>query len=213
MSIKYIPAFNYNFLTPYYDFFVELAGYGKIQRNKVINLLDLKTDDNLLDIGCGTGTLLTLAKEKYPDIDMTGIDIDPEILSIARKKSQEANLEIKYIEASSSKLPFTDKSFNVVVSSLVFHHLPTDIKIQTIKEIYRILKRDGRFLLADFGKKEGITLYVLDFITKLLNLPESITLQDNLRGNLPTYLNNAGFKVSRVEKRYRGIEFLLAKKL
>jgi|SRR3989344_1230006 len=213
MNKDYIPVLSYSILTPIYDFFVVLLGYGKTHKITVINLLNLKSEDNLLDVGCGTGTLLTLAKEKYPNTDMIGVDIDSEVLSIARRKSQKANLKIEYVEASSAKLPFADESFNVVVSSLVFHHLPTDIKIQTIKEIYRVLKRNGRFLLADFGKKEGATLYVFDFITKLLNLPESKTLQDNLKGNLPIYLNDAGFKMSVVGKRYRGIEFLLAKKL
>ena len=213
MNKDYIPVLSYSILTPIYDFFVVLLGYGKTHKITVINLLNLKSEDNLLDVGCGTGTLLTLAKEKYPNTDMIGVDIDSEVLSIARRKSQKANLKIEYVEASSAKLPFADESFNVVVSSLVFHHLPTDIKIQTIKEIYRVLKRNGRFLLADFGKKEGATLYVFDFITKLLNLPESKTLQDNLKGNLPIYLNDARFKMSVVGKRYRGIEFLLAKKL
>lgn len=212
MAKNYIPALSYDFLTPLYDFFVELLGYGKKERVKVINLLELKAGDKLLDVGCGTGTLLTLAKERYSDTDMIGIDIDPKVLGIARKKTQKANLKIEYMEASSAKLPFRDESFNVVVSSLVFHHLPTDIKIQTIKEIYRVLKRNGRFLLADFGKKEGIILYVFDSITKLLNLPESKTLQDNLKGNIPNFLNDAGFKVRETGKRYRGIQFLLAEK-
>lgn len=213
MKKDYVPALNYNFLTPFYDFFVELLGYGKAQRSKVVDMLDLKSGENLIDVGCGTGTLLTIAKEKYPKIDMTGIDIDPGVLSIARKKSQRANLKIEYIETSSAELPFSDQYFNVVVSSLVFHHLPTEVKKKTIKEIYRILKKDGRFLLADFGKKEGLLLHFFDFITKFLNLPESKTLQDNLKGNLSVYLEEAGFKVSEVAKRYRGVQFLLAEKL
>lgn len=212
MKKGYVPALNYNFLTPFYDFFVELLGYGKAQRSKVVDMLNLKSAENLIDVGCGTGTLLTVAKDKYPSIDMIGIDIDPGVLSIARKKAQEVNLEIKYIETSSAKLPFADKHFNVAVSSLVFHHLPTEIKKHTIKEVYRVLKKDGRFLLADFGKKEGLLLHFFNFITKLLNLPESKTLQDNLKGNIPNFLKEAGFKVTEVSKRYRGIQFLLAEK-
>src|SRR3989344_9330306 len=95
----YIPAFNYDFLTPLYDFFVELLGYGRSQRIKVIDLLDLKDGYNLLDVGCGTGTLLIVAKEKYPRIEMTGIDIDSKVLEIARKKTQKMNLEIKFVES------------------------------------------------------------------------------------------------------------------
>lgn len=213
MSKDYVPAFNYDFLTPFYDFFVELLGYGKTQRNMVIDLLNLKSEAKLLDVGCGTGSLLILAKERFPQIKMIGIDIDPKVLSIANKKSQKTNLKIEFIQTSSANLPFANSSFNTVVSSLVFHHLPTEIKKQTIIEIHRILKKDGRFLLADFGKKEGIVLYFLDFITKLLRLPESKTLQDNLQGKLPVFLKDVGFRVSELPKTFRGIHFYLGKKL
>lgn len=212
MKKDYIPAFNYDFLTPFYDFFVELIGYGKKQRLKIIDLLKLQIRENLLDVGCGTGILLVLAKKQYPHIAMTGIDIDPKVLDIARNKTQKANLEINYEKTSSASLPFADSSFSVVVSTLVFHHIPTEIKKQTLKEIHRVLKNDGRFLLADFGKKEGVILYGLDFITKLFHLPESITLQDNLQGKISTYMKEAGFKVKEIGKKYKGIQFLLAKK-
>jgi ubiquinone/menaquinone biosynthesis C-methylase UbiE len=213
MSKDYVPAFNYDFLTPFYDFFLELLGYGKTQRTKVIDLLNLKSADNLLDLGCGTGTLLILAKQRFPQIKMTGIDVDPKVLNIARNKTQKAKLEIEYLEASSGRLPFTDSSFGVVVSSLVFHHLPTAVKKQTIKEVYRILKKGGRFLLADFGKRAGIILNFLDFITSLLRLPESKTLQDNLNGKLPIFLTDEGFKVQEIAYSYKGIHFFEAEKL
>src|SRR3989338_7367325 len=110
MSKDYIPAFNFDFLTPFYDLFVEILGYGKAQRVKVVDLLNLKPDDKLLDVGSGTGTLLIVAKEKYPQVEMTGIDIDPKVLSIARKKTQKVDLEINFVESSSAKLPFADSS-------------------------------------------------------------------------------------------------------
>src|SRR6266700_877665 len=135
MKKNYIPAFTYDFLTPCYDFFVELLGYGKAQREKVVRLLKLQKDEKLLDIGCGTGTLLILAKKKYPQVEMTGIDIDEKVLDIAKEKTQRTNLTIKYVKTSSAELPFANASFSVVVSSLVFHHLPTEVKKQTLKEI------------------------------------------------------------------------------
>lgn len=213
MAKDYVPALNFNFLTPFYDIIVEILGYGESQRKKVIDLLELKKGDNLLDIGCGTGTLLIVAKQKYPGVETTGIDIDASVLHIAEKKAKKTGLEIAFVKTSSAKLPFPDASFTVVVSSLVFHHLPTEVKKQTLKEVYRVLKKDGRFLLADFGEKKGFVLSVIAFITELLHLPEWVTLQDNLQGNIPLYMKEAGFKVEEVAKKYRGIQFLEAKKI
>lgn len=210
---NYVPAFNYDFLTPFYDFFVEILGYGKSQRVKVINLLALKARENLLDVGCGTGTLLILAKQRFPKVKMTGIDIDPRVLGIATKKTTKMGLDIEYFKTSAANMPFKDSTFDVVVSSLVFHHLPTEVKKQTIKEIHRVLKKEGRFLLADFGKKEGFTLLILDFITKFFRLPESSTLQDNIKGRLPEWLEHSGFKVGDIAKKSKGVQFLLGEKV
>ena len=210
MAKNYIPALNYDFLTPFYDLFAEVLGYGKKQRNKVIDLLGLKPDEKLLDVGCGTGTLLLLAKKRFPEIEMAGVDIDKKVLDIARKKFAEENLTIKFVETGAQKLPFPNSHFTVVVSTLIFHHLPTKIKKSAIREIYRVLKKNGRFLLADFGKKQGFILPLLNFVTKIFKLPEHETLQDNLNGLNTVFMTDAGFYIKEIAPRYRGIQFLLA---
>ena len=210
MAKNYIPALNYDFLTPFYDLFAEVLGYGKKQRNKVIDLLGLKPDEKLLDVGCGTGKLLLLAKKRFPEIEMAGVDIDKKVLDIARKKFAEENLTIKFVETGAQKLPFPNSHFTVVVSTLIFHHLPTKIKKSAIREIYRVLKKNGRFLLADFGKKQGFILPLLNFVTKIFKLPEHETLQDNLNGLNTVFMTDAGFYIKEIAPRYRGIQFLLA---
>lgn len=62
MDPKYIPAFNFHFLTPLYDFILNVLGFGVAEREKIVNLLNLHANENLLDIGCGTGSLLLVAK-------------------------------------------------------------------------------------------------------------------------------------------------------
>lgn len=147
MASNYIPAFGFNFLTPFYDFFADLLGYGAPFKHQVINFFSLKPDEKLLDLGCGTGTLLILAKKRFPVVEMVGVDIDRKVLEIAQSKAKKAEVEIKFIEAGAQKLPFKDSSFDVVVSTLIFHHLPTSVKKATLREIDRILKKNGRFLL------------------------------------------------------------------
>lgn len=130
---KQIPAFNYDFLTPFFDSISNLLGFGYKQRVKIVNLLDLKIGERLLDLGCGTGSLLIVAKSKFPNVDMIGVDVDSKVLEIAEKKIKKENLNIKLIKSSADKLPFPDNSFDVIVSTLVFHHLPTEVKKGALK--------------------------------------------------------------------------------
>lgn len=212
MEYKIIPALSFDFLTPFYDICAEILGYGKKQCIKVVKLLNLNPYEKLLDVGCGTGTLLLVAKELHPEVEMIGTDIDYKILKRAKKKIDKKNIKIKLIRASADKQPFKNTSIEKIVSTLIFHHLPTDIKKGALKEIYRILKPDGRFLLADFGEASDWWLKSLAFLVKIFNLPEAETLKDNIEGKIPELLNEAGFTFREVAPRYKGIQFLEAKK-
>ncbi len=211
-NAEYIPAFNYDFLTPLYDFILEVLGYGYSQRIKVVKLLDLNDDEYLLDLGSGTGSFLLVAKKKHPKTKMAGIDIDPKVLELARKKFQKERVDVELIEASANKLPFKDKTFDVVVSSLIFHHLPTEVKKEVLKEVYRVLKPNGRFLLVDFGKDDGTIFKLWNILSHLLNVPEAKTLEDNANGLIPGFMEEAGFKVKEIATRYRSIQYLLGTK-
>lgn len=163
-------------------------------------------------MGCGTGALLITTKNKYPNVDATGIDADAKILNIAQQKIKKNNLSIKLIKASADKLPFSDDSFDVVVSTLVFHHLPAEIKKQALKEAHRVLKKNGRFLLVDFGKFTGFSKMYY-YLLVLLRIPEAKTLKDNIEGKIPEFFQQANFKFKEISERYLGIQYLLAKKI
>ena len=211
MENKPIPAFSYHFLTPFYDFAVNLLGFGTKQRHKIVNLLEIKSGENLLDVGCGTGSLLLVAKKIYPNNEMVGIDVDSEVLEIASKKFKKNSLDVKLINTSTAKLPFNDSSFDTVVSTLIFHHLPTKIKLQALQEIHRVLKKDGRFLLVDFGRL-GMWLKLIYWLEVIFRVPEAKTAKDNVEGKIPYFLKEAGFKFQEASKRYRGVDYILARK-
>lgn len=208
---KFIPAFSYDILTPLYDSTLKLLGFGTKQREKIIDLLDLEPNERLLDVGCGTASLLVAAKSRFPNVEMTGVDIDKKVLSIAQSKLQKNSLDVELINTGAQKLPFPDSSFDVIVSTLIFHHLPTEIKKQALGEIYRVLKKDGRFLLVDFGKLDGFLRFIY-YIEVVLQIPEHRTARDNVEGKMPGFLNEAGFKIKEVAPQYRGIQYLLANK-
>lgn len=210
MRYKIVPAFSFDFLTPFYDPVIELLGFGESFKIEVLNRVNFESGEDLLDIGCGTGMLLIPAKKYQPDSRVVGIDPDPHILDIAKRKINKQQLTVKLVNSFAEDLPFNNSSFDVVVSTLVFHHLPTEIKKQAMKEILRVLKKNGRFLLVDFGKPENSFWKIILALEGIFE--EAKYLQDNLNGKLPLFLSEAGFHVKEVLPRYRGIQFLLATK-
>ena len=204
------PAFSYDFLTPCYDILTDLTGFGKSLKRKVVKLLKLKGDEKVLDVGVGTGTLLIELNKSYPSLNLVGIDPDPKVLNIAKSKLAKYKVRASLSKAFAQDLPFPDASFDLVVSTLTFHHLPSQAKKKALEEIHRILRNGGKFLLADFGKPQGPVSYILLHLGSIFDGGEE--MKANLRGELPIMLKDKGFIVDKIGNRYLGMEFLLARK-
>jgi len=147
MSTKsFVPAFHLHAFTKLYDPSIQLI-FGKTFQ-RIAKTIPLCAGMSVLDVGCGSGNLMLRLFENHPTISLTGIDIDPRILAIAKKKI--ASRPINLIEASATHLPFEANSFDNVISSLAFHHLLQNQQKEAVQEIYRILKPTGTFWLYDF---------------------------------------------------------------
>ena len=135
-----------------YDLVTTLLTLGQARRLRkmTVDLALIRSGDTVLDVGCGTGEV-TLAAKKYAKQGMVyGIDPAPEMIAVARKKAARKKLDIDFRVGVIEALPFPDSSIDVVTSSLMMHHLPDDLKIRGLAEIYRVLKPGGRLLIADF---------------------------------------------------------------
>ena len=152
----------------------------------------------VMDAGCGSGSLAIDVKKAFPNILLEAIDADPHILGIAEQKARKLNQQINFREAFLQDLPFPDSSFDFVYSSLVFHHLTSDVKRKAMKEVYRVLKNGGRFLLVDFGKPKHTLFSVFSWFTLLFE--EGL---DNYHGKMPALMMNAGFVNVKEKSRYR----------
>jgi len=112
----------------------------------------LSSGEQVLDVGCGTGTLAIAAKQKVGTTGKVyGVDASPEMLSRASKKARKAGVEIVLEKGLAQALPFPDAHFDVVLSTVMLHHLPGKIRRQCAGEIRRVLKPGGRVLAVDFG--------------------------------------------------------------
>lgn len=136
-----------------YDFTVWLAFLGKERgfRDKVLQLARLRKGESVLDVGCGTGTLAIAAKLiAGPDAAVYGVDASPEMLIKARQKARKAGAQVVFRSGLAEALPFSDAQFNVVLSTVMLHHLPQKARLQFVTEIRRVLKPAGRVLIVDF---------------------------------------------------------------
>lgn len=180
----FVPAAHWHFLTPYYHGFMKLF-FGK-RYKKLSDLIALKSGETLLDVGCGPGQLLRLLHAKYPQNSFTGLDVDPEILAIARKNLTEG---VKLIESSATELPFPDQSVDAVTSTLMIHHLSSEQKQRMIREVYRVLKPGGRFYLFDFAPPKS---WYEKLVTAIICKVEQ--LEDAASGKYPEFMKQARFK-------------------
>ena len=110
----------------------------------------------MLDVGCGTGTL---ALEVQPRVGATGrvVGIDPGVKQIAWAQSKAArrNLPIAFQTGVIEQLDFPDGTFDVVLSTIMLHHLGDGLKRQGLAEIARVLQPGGRLVIADFNRPEA----------------------------------------------------------
>lgn len=196
---SFIPALKYSWLTRFFDPVLNFTMPEKKFRKLLIEQAGVKKDERILDFGCGTGTLSIMLKEAEPNALVTGLDVDEEILEIAGKKIAHKGIDIFLVKYSGTLLPYNDSSFDKVVSSLVFHHLDKEQKENSLKEIFRILKPGGELHIADWGKAANPLMRLLFYLVQLLDGFK--TTSDNVKGLLPSYIQNAGFwNVARRKK-------------
>ena len=186
--IKYIPALGVGSLTPFFDSFQKWGVKEKTFKPQLTLQAGIKENFKVLDLGCGTGILTLLVKKSQPSAEVTGIDIDPHILSIAKEKAAQARVQINFDLGTAFNLPYADNFFDRVVSSLVFHHLTRENKVRALKEILRVLKTNGEIHIADIGKPQNILMRLPSVVMRRLEETE-----DNVKGLLPQMLKIAGF--------------------
>lgn len=185
---KYIPALRYDWLTPLYDSVMRWGMHEDEFKSDLINQAQIKPGMRVLDLGCGTATLTIQIKQAFPEAEVVGLDGDARVLEIGRAKAEKAGINLTLDQGMAFDLPYPDRAFNRVLSSLVFHHLTTANKQHTMVEILRVLEPGGELHIADFGKPNTTWAWIISLV--MARLEEA---SDNIKGRLPVLLLNAGF--------------------
>jgi len=145
----FFPAAGHDLFLPVYDPIVNLMGFDRA-RQELISAANIKPGHHILDIGCGTGTLVVKLKRQYPSAQVVGIDPDPKVLRRARIKATRAAVSVQLDPGFADELPYEEKSFDRVFSSFMFHHLNEQERENMLREVLRVLRAGGSFHLLDF---------------------------------------------------------------
>jgi demethylmenaquinone methyltransferase/2-methoxy-6-polyprenyl-1,4-benzoquinol methylase len=131
-----------------YDFITGFLSYGQDRKwkRRLIQMADLRDDDRVLDLACGTGDILFAAVP--PARSGVGLDVTHRMLQLAQQRRHDARTPL--VTADMVALPFVDACFTVVTTGYGLRNVP-DLD-QALREIHRVLGPGGRLLSLDFNR-------------------------------------------------------------
>lgn len=202
----------------YDSIIIKLIPYYKEMVQAIIAAIPFQSDKviDIIDLGCGTGTISHAIQQQYGEAKFTLVDIAENMLKIAEQK---LGKNCTYINSDFNSFDF-DKQYDVIVSSLALHHLETDSDKQLFyNKIYKALKDGGVFINGDVIKAQTDKLQDT-FIEKWVSyMNRSVDIKEINEKWQPNYyaedrpiplmnhlemLNNAGFKDIDVVWKYYG---------
>ena len=147
-------GWRYDLMEWFHDTF-SFRGQMRELRQRTAALASIQPGEQVLDVGCGTGTLaLEVARRVGSTGRVAGVDPGTQQIARARAKAARHHVPIEFQVGVIEQLPFPDQTFDVVLSTLMLHHLPAPLKRQGLAEIARVLKPGGRLVIADFKHKQ-----------------------------------------------------------
>lgn len=163
---------------------------GHALRRRVLALAHPRPGARVLDVGCGTGTLALAAARQVGNTGrVDGIDPGAEQIARARARAARKRVPAEFQVGVIERLPFPDQTFDVVLSTLMMHHLGPDLKRQGLREIARVLKPGGSVIIADFAHKRERQGTAQRFHAGGSSLPD-----------LNTFVTEAGFTQVEMEQ-------------
>lgn len=199
----YAPALGHRALTRFYDPVVAATTRERTFKTALVRQARIGPGMSALDLACGTGTLALMLAAAAEGVQVAGVDGDPDVLSIARRKALAASVAIDYQQGMSDQLTFVNAQFDRVLSSLFFHHLDDAAKCSTLAEIHRVLKPGGELHIADWGRAANSFMRLAFAGIQLLD--GFHTTASSVAGNLPRMIICAGFSGVAETRRFSTI--------
>ena len=158
-------------------------------KRRLIEQADVRASHRVLDLGCGTGTLLVMVKQARPDAQVVGLDGDANVLKIARAKADRAGVNLLLHVGMAYEIPYREGYFDRVLSSLMLRHLTAGDKKRMLSDAFRVLRPGGELHVVDFGPPRTLYSRLAAFVSA-----RAEQVADNVRGRLPEMFREAGFE-------------------
>ena len=141
----------------------------------------------ILDLGCGTGSTTLMIKQAFPNAEVIGLDLSPQMLVMSNYKAQQVGLDIQWVHGMAEATKYADGEFDVVTASLLLHETPSSVSQAVLQEAYRLLKPGGKVIILDGHQK---TLRNTTWLTDIFEEPY---IQEYAAGSVDAWLGKAGF--------------------
>jgi ubiquinone/menaquinone biosynthesis C-methylase UbiE len=155
---QYVPALGRPELTGLYDTVVGLVTRERRWRGALLEALNPRDGETIVDIGCGTGSQAIAIKRARPGARIIGLDPDPAVLAIARAKALRAGVEVEWIQGLGDQADalIGQGLADAVISSLVLHQCDEPVKGAILRAMGRLARPGARVLIADYGRQRGL---------------------------------------------------------
>ncbi len=192
----------------FYDATAYLMSFGRERRlrQETVERAEIGPGHAVLDVGCGTGSLTLAAREAVgAGGKVCGIDPSPEMIEAAKAKGAKIGGDVDFQLGVIESIPYPDASFDVVLSSLMLHHLPDELKRKGFGEVARVLRPGGRFFAVDLAPgSHGLVGHLMGLFRK----PASTGLEPSVGA-----LTDAGFTdIATGHMSFRLLSFISAKR-
>lgn len=175
----------------FFDLVVALTR-EQLWRSLTVAHLAPRAGDVIADIGCGTGTLAMFISSVEPQAQVIGVDPDPEMLRVARRKFADSKVQWRQGMGDALTDTLGAESVTAVVSSLVLHQCPVHMKEAILASMFAALRLGGRLVIADYGKQRTLLMRTAFRVVQLAD-GKSDT-QPNADGIVPELIAAAGFR-------------------
>jgi demethylmenaquinone methyltransferase/2-methoxy-6-polyprenyl-1,4-benzoquinol methylase len=155
-------------------------------------------DSRILDVCFGTGNSTLLVAKNNDRNRITGLDLSADMLEVANRKIRKRGLtNIETIRMDAAEMDLEDESFDVATSSFGLHEMEYPVMESILKEMSRVLKRDGKLYLVDYRVLDTELKRLLFRVYILLTSPPHV--KDFLKYDWEAIMKECGFRIDRIE--------------